>query len=382
MRIGIEGQRIFRRNKHGMDIVAVELIRNLQKIDTENEYTVFVRPDEDEQVISETGNFRIVKLDGGSYPLWEQVVLPRAAIKAACQVLHCTSNTAPVNTSIPLVVTLHDIIYMEKSYAKLMTGKGSAYQKLGNVYRRAVVPRVIARSRQIVTVSEFEKNRIGEFFHLQEDTRLSFVYNGVSDHFRRISDGEELSRIREKYNLPDRFFLFLGNTDPKKNTAGTIKAFAGLVSKAGHGVKLVITDYSRAELERILTGTGNPGLMQDIVAAGYVLNADLPAVYSLSEAFLYTSFRESFGIPILEAMSCETPVITSTTSSMPEVAGNAALFTNPFQPMEITEAMWKLMNEPSLKETLVAEGLKQASKFSWKAMAEHLLTVYQKAASA
>ena len=150
MKIGIEGQRLFRKKKHGMDMVALELIRNLQLIDTENEYVLFIKPDTDHTAIKETANFKIVETGTGFYPLWEQFALPKAAKKAGCQLLHCTSNTAPVFTSIPLVVTLHDIIYMESSFLKILKGSGTNYQKFGNAYRRLVVPWIIKKSRKII----------------------------------------------------------------------------------------------------------------------------------------------------------------------------------------------------------------------------------------
>ena len=225
MRIGIEAQRIFRPKKHGMDMVALELIRNLQSIDTVNEYLIYVKPDVDDTVIKETANFKIVKLKGGFYPLWEQISLPRAAKKAGCQILHCTSNTAPVFTSIPLVVTLHDIIYMESSYFKILKGTGTLYQKFGNLYRKLFVPILVKKSKKIITVSHFEKNRISQFFGMQDSSRLVAVYNGVSEHFKIVSDQDELKRVKEKYHLPDRYFFFLGNTDPKKTQKGPSKHF-------------------------------------------------------------------------------------------------------------------------------------------------------------
>jgi len=225
MRIGIEGQRLFREKKHGMDMVALELIRNLQRIDEKNEYVVFIKPDVDDTVLTETPNFKIVRLQGGFYPLWEHFALPKAALEAGCDVLHCTSNTAPIWTKLPLVVTLHDIIYMESSYLKILTGKGSLYQKFGNVYRRLFIPAVVKKSRKIITVSHFEKNRIAEFFKMKDDGRLTAIHNGVSEHFKPVTDETELRRVKEKYSLPPRFFFFLGNTDPKKNTKGTLKAF-------------------------------------------------------------------------------------------------------------------------------------------------------------
>ena len=162
MIIGIEAQRIFRTKKHGMDMVALELIRNLQRIDQKNEYVIFVKPDEDRQVIKESANFRIVELGGGPYPIWEQIALPRAAKKMGCDILHCTSNTAPVFSRVPLVITLHDIIYLES--ISLLKKGGTWYQKLGNMYRRWVVPPVVKKAKKVITVSHFEKDRINNFF--------------------------------------------------------------------------------------------------------------------------------------------------------------------------------------------------------------------------
>ena len=377
MKIGIEGQRLFRSKKHGMDMVALELIRNLQKIDLINEYFVFVKPDEDDGVLKETGNFHIVKLEGGFYPIWEQHALPKAASAAGCQILHCTSNTAPVKTSIPLVVTLHDIIYMESGYLTILNGSGTPYQKFGNAYRRLIVPQVIKKSRKIITVSHFEKNRIGEFFNMKGDSRLTAVYNGVSEHFKPVTDKDTLQKVKEKYHLPDRFFFFLGNTDPKKNTRGTLKAYSDFLKQTGLDIHLVMLDYDRAELDKILVDIGDKSLIDRIVLTGYVVNTDLPAIYSQCEVFLYPSLRESFGIPMLEAMACGVPVITSNTSSMPEVSGDAALLIDPFNPMEITKAMTQLTTDSELRKNLVGKGIFQAAKFSWKAMAENVLEIYR-----
>ena len=377
MRIGIEAQRIFRKKKHGMDMVALELIRNLQTIDMQNEYILFIKPDEDDGVITESVNFKVVRLNGGLYPFWEQIALPRAAKAAGCQILHCTSNTAPIFTSIPLVVTLHDIIYMESSYLKILAGTGSWYQKFGNLYRKIFVPRIVKMSRKIITVSHFEKNRIAQFFGMADSSRLVAVYNGVSEHFKPVTDQEELRRVKVKYHLPDRYFFFLGNTDPKKNTKGTLKAFSDFLKQTGSDMKLVMLDYDRHELDKLLAEIGDKGLIDKIVLTGYVVNTDLPAIYCQCEIFLYPSLRESFGIPMLESMACGAPVITSNTSSMPEVAGDAAAIINPFKPEEITVAMIRILNDKELRETMIVKGLIQAAKFSWKAMAENVLAIYR-----
>jgi glycosyltransferase involved in cell wall biosynthesis len=376
MKIGIEAQRIFRKKKHGMDMVALELIRHLQQIDKENEYVIFVRPDEDNKVISETGNFKIVELNSGSFPQWEQVALPKAAEKHGCEILHCTSNTAPVFCKVPLIVTLHDIIYMESSAWQLLSGKGSNYQKFGNVYRRMVVPAIIKKAKKIITVSDFEKDCIGDYFGMQTDNRLVTVYNGVSEYFKPVTDTSRLKEVKEKYQLPDWFFFFLGNTHPKKNTKGTLKAFSDFLRQSGSAMKLVMIDYDRNELERLLAEIQDPALINHIVLTGYIANSDLPAIYSQCQAFLYPSLRESFGIPIIEAMACGAPVVTSNTSSMPEVAGNAALLVDPFKPGEITAAMIKISIESSLGASLSGLGIRRAAEFSWATMAERVLDIY------
>lgn len=376
MRIGIEAQRIFRVKKHGMDMVALELIRHLQEIDKVNEYFIFVRPDRDDRVISETPNFHIVRIDGGPYPYWEQVLLPGAAAKHRCDLLHCTSNTAPVMTKIPLMITLHDIIYLEKM---MLFGKqGSWYQKLGNLYRRWVVPTAVAKSRVVITVSDFERDRISRFFGMGGD-RLFTVYNGVGSHFRPVEETGELERIRNKYNLPERFLFFLGNTDPKKNTMGVLAAFAAYREQNGDGIWLVMPDYPADALDSMLHEIGSPTLRERILLTGYIVNTDLPGIFSLCSAFLYPSLRESFGIPILEGMACGAPVITSNTSSMPEIAGDAALLVDPFRPDEIAGAIRKLMENEALRGELARKGLQQAERFSWGRMAEQVHALYQKA---
>lgn len=373
MIIGIEGQRLFRKKKHGMDMVALELINSLQKIDKENTYYVFVKHDVD-KCIKETDNFKIIELGGGPYPTWEQFALPGAAKKYGCEILHCTSNTAPLKTNIPLVVTLHDIIYLES--ISILKKAGTWYQKFGNMYRRYVVPRVVKNSSIIITVSEFEKDRINNFFGFT-DNRLRAVYNGVSEHFRKINDKKELNRVKDLYNLPDEFIFLLGNTDPKKNIIGALQAFSGYIKSVENKIHLVILDYSTDELKKLLAEIGDPGLEKHIHLLGYVINTDLPAMYNIAKFFLYPSLRESFGIPQLEAMKCGTPVITSNTSSMPEVSGGAAMITDPFKPESITEAMLKLSADEELQKDLIEKGYKNANKFSWDAMAEHVLRLYE-----
>jgi len=377
MKIGIDGHRLFRRRKHGMEIVTIELIKNLQVFDKENQYFIFVEPDEDRDCIKETENFRIVNIKVGSFPIWEQVALPFYASKYKCDLLHCTSNTAPIFLKIPLIVTIHDMIYLEKSYFKTIDNQGTSYQRFGNLYRRFIVPKIAKSAQKIITVSDFEKHRINEYFHfLPENNKVITIYNSVNEYFRKIEDLEELKRIKLKYTLPDEFILFLGNTDPKKNTTNVIKAYFEFVKSNPGNIKLVIIDYQPDQLKKQLNEIVNHELAGNIHLTGYVVNADLPAIYSLSSLFLYPSLRESFGIPLLEAMRCETPVITSNTSSMPEIAGDATLLVDPFKPEEITAAIRRIFTDNKIRLNLIEKGFIQAKKFSWRIMAQHVLEMY------
>jgi glycosyltransferase involved in cell wall biosynthesis len=372
MRIGIEAQRLFRKKKHGMDIVALELIRHLQILDKVNEYFIFVKQDEDSSVIQETENFHIIQIARGPYPLWEQVLLPGEINRHKLDLLHCTSNTAPLKLNVPLVLTLHDIIYLEQWNFT----RGTAYQIAGNLYRRWNVPAVVKKASRVITVSEFERHQIKQYFSFS-DHFITTVHNGVGNHFRRISDPEILSRARAKFNLPDRYIFFLGNTDPKKNVVGVLKALSLLLKQGRIDFKLLMLDIDRTFLHEIAREIGDVRMLDYITFAGYVSNEELPAIYTMASLFLYPSLRESFGIPILEAMACGVPVITSQTSSMPEVAGDAAIFVDPANPESIATNIDQLMRDDSLRDRLTTAGMKRVTQFSWLENARKTLQIYQ-----
>ena len=334
---------------------------------------IFVKPDEDNTCIPATPNFKIVELGGGPYPTWEQIALPRAAEKEGCELLHCTSNTGPIWSKVPLITTLHDIIYLES--ISIFKKSGTWYQKFGNMYRRWVVPTIAKNSKKVVTVSNFEKDRIRNFMGLGDN--LTAIYNGVGEHFVKITNKEVLQKAKQKYKLPDNFMFFLGNTDPKKNTPNVLKAFADFNSNSETKYKLVMLDYEENALMQVLNSIGHPELRTDIVMTGYVPNTEMPAIINQCKVFLYPSLRESFGIPILEGMACGVPVITSNTSSMPEIAGDAALLVDPYKSDEIVDAIKQILSDDKFRESLCKKGIERAAQFSWKHMAEKYLELYK-----
>lgn len=368
MKIGIEAQRVFRRNKHGMDYVVLQEIRELQNIDHKNEYFVFVAPGVD-RCLKDTENVHIIVIGESFYPVWEQITLPRAAKKYNLDILHCTSNTAPIFCNIPLVLTLHDIIFLEPRDKN----NKSIYQNMGWLYRRKVVPKILERCLRIITVSNFEKQNIIQKLNIPEK-RMAMIYNGYNEWFKPLRD---VADIYKSYIEKPGYFFFLGNTDPKKNTERTLVAYSKYLEKTTVRRKLLMADLDKAYLDNIIERNHIENIREQIVMPGYIVNSDLPYIYNSAFAFLYTSLRESFGIPLLEAMACGTPVITSNTSSMPEIGGNDAILINPENPEEITEQMLRLEYDEAYYNQQKEIGLKRASMFSWRKTAEQLLSLYE-----
>jgi glycosyltransferase involved in cell wall biosynthesis len=368
MRIGIEAQRIFRKNKHGMDYVVLQEIKELQQIDSENEFYVFVKPGED-RCVESSKNIHVIELNCPSYPLWEQWALPRAAKKYGVEILHCTSNTAPIWCDIPLVLTLHDIIFLEPRDKQ----NHSLYQNMGWLYRRLNVPRILDKCRRIITVSNFEMENIISKLDIPRE-RMAMIYNGYNDWFKPIEDKDE---IYKKYIAESGYFFFLGNTDPKKNTERTLVAYSKYLEQSNVKRKLLMADLDADYLNGIIERNHTENIRNNIVMPGYIVNSDLPYIYNNAYAFLYTSLRESFGIPLLEAMACGTPVITSNTSSMPEIGGKDAILINPENSDEITEMMLRLEKDQDFYEQQRQIGLERAKLFSWRKTAENLLRLYQ-----
>lgn len=367
MKIAIEAQRIFRTNKHGMDFVALETIRELQKIDTENEYFILVAPGPD-RCLSSSANVHIIEIKCPTYPLWEQWALPRAIRKIKPDLLHCTSNTAPINIRVPLILTLHDIIFLEKR----ASNNSSFYQNMGWYYRRFIVPRILHKCSKIITVSQFECRRIREALSIPEHQIIA-VHNGFSQHFHVL---EETYSITRKYLPAKEYIFFLGNTDPKKNTPRTLKAYSLYLQQSAHPLPLLIADLQEKTIDCILQQENIEHIKPMLYFPGYITHNDLPAIYCGARFFLYPSLRESFGIPLLEAMACATPVITSNTSAIPEIAGEGAILINPEDEHSIAGKLLQLENDPAYRKHQIDYGLERVKKFSWEQTAKQLLKIY------
>jgi glycosyltransferase involved in cell wall biosynthesis len=354
-----------------MEVVGMELVKAIQQMDRSNEYVLFARKDEYTEGLAPTPNFRFQTLRSITYADWEQVVLPRAVKRMNIDLLHCTSNTGPVSSPVPMILTLHDIIYLEN-----LNFKGSNYQNFGNLYRRIVVPKLVEKSQLVITVSEFEKRLIRERFQVPEE-KVKVLYNGVQDRFHLKHTAEELHKFRQRFKLPSEFILFLGNLAPKKNTVNVIKAYMHYCKQQVSPLPIVMLDYSRDQVASVLKQQNFLDCLKNFHFPGYISPLEMPLAYQNATLFLYPSLRESFGMPILESMASGVPVITSNTSSMPEVAGNAAFYVDPFSYYDISRGISAVLTNNILRHQLIESGYQRSTKFNWNIVASEMIRIYK-----
>jgi glycosyltransferase involved in cell wall biosynthesis len=374
MKIGIEVQRLFRKQKFGIETSALQLIKKLQLNFTNCEFIVYAKNDEDHRCLQSSDNVKISKLNGKFFFDFEHVFLPLAAKKDELDLLHCTGNTAPYFTSVPIVQTLHDVIFMDP-----ISTSDTLYQQFGNYYRRRLVPLITPKSETVITVSNYEKRRILDRMKIDEN-KIKVIYNGIDEQrFRVKNDRESNDSIKTRYNLPEKYILFIGNTAARKNALRVIEAYALYASKTEQPVPIVAPGLNKAFIKEHLQRICQPNKLDSFITPGYIRDEDLAGLYEASTLFLYPSLSEGFGMPLVEAMACGTPVITSNISCLPEIAGNAAMLVDPTNVKAICEAITKLLSNEELRVSMVDLGIQNAKRFSWNKTALDVFEVYEKA---
>ena len=375
--ISIEAQRLFRKQKHGMDVVALELLQRLRNAHTEFSIEVLVKEDED-PCLENSSMLSVQVLPPSFYPLWEQWVLPRFLSSKKNNLLHCTGNTAPVWGKTPLLVTIHDLIFLEENYLFKKDG-GSLYQRFGNFYRSLVVPIVAKRAKYIITVSEFQRQLIMKRLKIPAE-KISVVYNGADERFFKKADQSLIENACRKYGIDQTpYFFFLANTEPRKNTDGVLRAFVLFCKQyPGYPHQLVIKGMTDEILQKKIINCGASSVANRIHRVGYIDYDDLPLLYQGAAVLWFPSFNEGFGLPIVEAMAGGTPVITSNLSVMPEIAGDAALYIDPYQPEQLVTQTHLFLSNDELRKELIQKGENIAAKFTWASSVNDLLKVYRK----
>ncbi len=359
-----------------MDVVALELLTRLRTSGSDFSFEVLIKSDED-GCLQSSEQLTVTTLPSAFYPWWEQWILPRFIANKPHQWLHCTGNTAPIWGKNPLVVTIHDLIFLEENYLFKKDG-GSLYQRFGNVYRSLIVPTVARRAKQVITVSEFQRQLIIKKLRLAP-SKVSVVYNGADERFFKPATVSEIETVGKKYGIEGfPYIFFIANTEPRKNTDGVINAFHQFCQQyPQHQHRLVIKGLTVEQLQKKIQVCGASDSASRIHRVGYIDYADLPLIYQGAEALWFPSFLEGFGLPIVEAMAGGTPVITSDASVMPEIAGDAALYINPYQPAMLVAQTIALLEDKTLRQSLVEKGKQRALQFTWGSSVQALLQTYE-----
>lgn len=302
--------------------------------------------------------------------LWEQAALPLLARQARLDLLHGAVNVNPVLSLCPTVVTVHDLSFMRTP---------QAFPPMQRAYLRSQVWRSVRAARRVIAVSQATKQDLIELFKAPAE-RIDVVYNGVDASFSP-APAAEVEAFRRRAGLPERFILHLGTLEPRKNLVRLVQAFAQMRgAEAGQpAVRLVLAGGQGWDYDAIFAEVARQGLEQEVLFPGYVADQELAWWYRAATLFVYPSLLEGFGLPVLEAMACGAPVVTSNRSSLPEVAGEAALLVDPTAVDALAAALLRLLGDAGLASELRSRGLAQAARFPWSRTAQETAAVYRRA---
>ncbi len=277
-----------------------------------------------------------------------------------------TNYLGIIHDSFKTIITIHDMAY--KYYPENI--HPTMYKYLSrNLYDHA------QRAHAIIADSECTKRDVMKFLEIPSE-KIQVIYSGVNSMFRPIHDTSILNRIRRKYHLPSKIILFVGTLEPRKNIVGLIQAYKELIRDLKSNYSLVIVGGKGWAYKDIFKTVGDLKIKDRIVFTGYVPDEDLPAIYNLGDVFVYPSFYEGFGMPVVEAMACGVPVITSNLSSLPEVGGDAVLYVSPGQTEEIAHTIKSILTDEKLRVSLKEKGLIRSKSFTWENAARQVLKVF------
>jgi len=271
----------------------------------------------------------------------------------------------PVKAATRTIVTVHDLSFEHTPADMIMPGMEAHLKKW--------VPCSVQRADHVIAVSAATRQDLIDLYHTPPE-KITVLHHGVAPQFQPIADSAQLARVRHKYNLGDRpFVLSVSTIQPRKNYRRLIQAFAQI----DDAYSLVLAGGKGWGFDDIFADVVHLGLKDRVHFPGFIADADLPALYNAASLFIYPSLYEGFGLPILEAMACGTPVVAGSQSSLPEVVGEAGLLVDPYNVDAIAAAILRVLAEPDLHRQLSQAGHQQVKKFTWHRMATQLYALYQ-----
>ncbi len=376
MRIGFDGRLLAYRR--GMGGFAASLLAAMSSVDFDGEIRVYVNDVASSGILPDDHRFRAFLSVNVPFPIWEQALLPSLAVRDKLDLLHCPSNTGPVclPRRTKLLLTIHDVMYLLPK--DRLPQSPSMYQRVGRMYRKLMVPVALRRASVVFADSWHSKQDIEHYLPMARH-KTEVVYGAAKPAFRRCSDQTLIDVMWKRHGIDGRPIVALGAIDPRKNTGRVIKAYAMLVAMYGAAVpKLVVSGLDAMARERFRNLVAELGLSDQIVLLGFITEAELVMLFSNCTLVMYPSLYEGFGLPVLEAMACGAPVITSRSSSLPEVAGDAAIFVDPENIKAMSEAMAAVVTDALLWSSLSRKGLENAARFSWVRAAEQTIAAYRR----
>lgn len=369
MRIGIDATALPPRPV-GAGNYIIHLIRALAEVNDRYELVVFAHPGGRELIaVPESERFRWAVIPGRNPVLrllWEQTALPRLAGSTRLDLLHSLHYTRPWRLPCLSVVTLHDMTFF-------------LYPQLHTRSKRVFFPPAIRASARtadaLITVSESTRRDSMRLLGVPAE-KIFATQLGVDPAFRPVQDPVLRAEVRQKYNLPERFILYVGLVEPRKNLPGLIQAYRSAVEQ-GITHRLVVVGRFGWRYRQVLEEIETLGLQGQVQFTGYIPQQDLPIVYNLATLFVYPTLYEGFGLPALEAMACGTPVVTSDIASLPEIVGEAGILVPPGDQQALSQALHTALTDQALQNRLATKGPERASQFTWERTARQTLQVYQ-----
>ncbi len=300
--------------------------------------------------------------------LWEQFIAPVLSVRTGLDVLFCPVNVVPIAATVPSVVTVHDLAFL--AYPE-------AYHPAKRRYLTVMTRLSVHRARRIIAVSAHTRDDLVHQFGVRPE-RIAVIPNAADERFKPSDDPIGVAQFRAAHNLPDRFILFVGTLEPRKNLRRLIEAFSLIADDSD--IKLVIVGASGWLTSDLAPLVHARNLGERIIFTGYVSDDDLPCWYQAATLFCYPSLYEGFGLPVLEAMACGTPVVTSRTSSIPEVTGEAAVLVDPTDVSALARALKSVLANEVRRNEMSAAGIARSHAYSWGRTAAATLEVIRGAA--
>ena len=365
MRIAIDARKL---RDYGIGTYVRNLLRHLARIDGTTDYVVLCGQSDCDMVKDLGANFRAVPERARPYSLKEQLTVPLDLRREAVDLFHAPHYVLPPLTPCKSVVTIHDCIHLR--FPQYLPNH-FAY-----AYARTSMWFATHRSSRVLTVSEASKRDILRYFRVP-DGKIDVIYNAIDERFGEAPTEEEISGVRERYQLDGPFVLYAGNIKPHKNLERLIEAFHLLRRGPLEQVRLLIIGDEISKYASLRHAVHRYKLHKHVRFFGFVPDKTLAVLYRLAGVFVFPSLYEGFGLPPLEAMASGTPVVTSNVSSLPEVVGDAAVLIDPYEPVAIADAMRNVLTDASLRDTLRRRGLQRAREFSWERSVRRVREIYE-----